>query len=30
LAKEIEKEYGKTALDGLQRIGFVFEDEPTG
>jgi len=30
LAKEIENEYGKTALDGLQRIGFVFEDEPTG
>ena len=30
LAKEIEKEYGKTALDGLQRIGFVFEDEPAG
>jgi uncharacterized RmlC-like cupin family protein len=30
LAKEIENEYGKTALDGLQRIGFVFEDESTG
>ena len=30
LAKEIETEYGKTALDGLQKIGFVFEDEPTG
>ena len=30
LAKEIESEYGKTALDGLQKIGFVFEDEPTG
>jgi uncharacterized RmlC-like cupin family protein len=30
LAKEIENEYGKTALDGLQKIGFVFEDEPTG
>ena len=30
LAKEIENEYGKTTLDGLQRIGFVFEDEPTG
>jgi quercetin dioxygenase-like cupin family protein len=29
LAKEIESEYGKTALDGLQKIGFVFEDEPT-
>ena len=30
LAKEIETEYGKPALDGLQQIGFVFEDEPTG
>ena len=30
LAKQIESEYGKTALDGLQKIGFVFEDEPTG
>jgi uncharacterized RmlC-like cupin family protein len=30
LAKEIESEYGKAALDGLQKIGFVFEDEPTG
>jgi uncharacterized RmlC-like cupin family protein len=30
LAKEIETEYGRTALDGLQKIGFVFEDEPTG
>ena len=30
LAKEIENEYGKTALDGLQKIGFVFEEEPTG
>jgi len=29
LAKEIENEYGKTALDGLRQIGFVFEDEPT-
>ena len=27
LAKEIEKEYGKTALAGLQKIGFRFEDE---
>jgi mannose-6-phosphate isomerase-like protein (cupin superfamily) len=27
LAKEIEKEYGKTAVDGLQKIGFKFEDE---
>jgi uncharacterized RmlC-like cupin family protein len=30
LAKEIESEYGKAALDGLQKIGFLFEDEPTG
>ena len=30
VAKEIENEYGRTALDGLQKIGFVFEDEPTG
>ena len=30
LAKEIESEYGKAALDGLQKIGFVFEDEPAG
>jgi mannose-6-phosphate isomerase-like protein (cupin superfamily) len=30
LAKEIESEYGKTALDGLRQIGFVFEDEPMG
>jgi len=30
LAKEIENEYGKSALDGLQKIGFVFEGEPTG
>jgi hypothetical protein len=29
LADEIEKEYGKTALEGLQKIGFNFEDEPT-
>ena len=29
LAKEIENEYGRTALDGLQKIGFVFEDEST-
>jgi mannose-6-phosphate isomerase-like protein (cupin superfamily) len=28
LAKEIENEYGKTALEGLQKIGFKFEDEP--
>jgi uncharacterized RmlC-like cupin family protein len=30
LAKEIENEYGKVALDGLQKIGFVFEEESTG
>ena len=29
LAKEIETEYGKDALEGLQRIGFKFE-EPVG
>ncbi len=29
LAKEIENEYGKAALEGLQKIGFKFEDEPT-
>src|SRR5215831_2307460 len=29
LAKEIEKEYGKTAVEGLQKIGFKFEDEPS-
>jgi len=29
LAREIESEYGKTALEGLQKIGFKFEDEPT-
>jgi hypothetical protein len=28
VAKEIENEYGKTALEGLQKIGFKFEDEP--
>jgi mannose-6-phosphate isomerase-like protein (cupin superfamily) len=28
LAKEIVNEYGKTALEGLQKIGFKFEDEP--
>ena len=27
LAKEIEKKYGKTAVEGLQKIGFRFEDE---
>jgi mannose-6-phosphate isomerase-like protein (cupin superfamily) len=29
LAREIESEYGKSALEGLQRVGFKFEDEPT-
>jgi len=29
LTKEIEKEYGKTAVEGLQMIGFKFEDEPS-
>src|SRR5262249_33783903 len=29
LAKEIEDEYGKAALAGLQKIGFKFEDEPS-
>jgi quercetin dioxygenase-like cupin family protein len=28
LAKEIENDYGKGALEGLQKIGFRFEDEP--
>ena len=28
LAKEIENEYGKSALEGLQKVGFKFEDEP--
>jgi hypothetical protein len=28
LAKEIESEYGKTALEGLRKIGFNFEAEP--
>jgi quercetin dioxygenase-like cupin family protein len=28
LAKEIENEYGKPALQGLEKIGFKFEDEP--
>jgi hypothetical protein len=27
VAKEIQDEYGKTALEGLQKIGFKFEDE---
>jgi hypothetical protein len=26
LAKEIETEYGKSALEGLQKIGFKFGD----
>ena len=29
LAREIENEYGKAALAGLQKIGFKFEDEPS-
>jgi hypothetical protein len=28
LAKEIENEYGKGALEGLQKVGFKFEEEP--
>jgi mannose-6-phosphate isomerase-like protein (cupin superfamily) len=28
LAREIEQEYGRKALEGLQTIGFKFEDEP--
>ena len=28
LAKEIVSEYGKTALEGLRKIGFKFEAEP--
>ena len=28
LAKEIESEYGRSALEGLQKVGFRFEDEP--
>jgi uncharacterized RmlC-like cupin family protein len=28
LAKEIENDYGKGALEGLQKIGFKFEDQP--
>ena len=27
LAKEIENDYGKSAVEGLQKIGFKFEDE---
>jgi len=26
LAKEIETEYGKSALEGLQKVGFKFEE----
>ena len=29
LAKEIATQYGGAALEGLQKIGFKFEDEPT-
>jgi mannose-6-phosphate isomerase-like protein (cupin superfamily) len=29
LAKEIETEYGKSALEGLQKIGFKFEEPVT-
>ena len=29
LAKEIENAYGTGALEGLQKIGFKFEDEAT-
>jgi hypothetical protein len=29
VAKEIEDEYGKIALEGLQKLGFAFEDEST-
>ena len=25
VAKEIEDEYGKSALEGLQKLGFAFE-----
>jgi uncharacterized RmlC-like cupin family protein len=28
LAKQIENEYGKAALEGLQKIGIKFGDEP--
>jgi hypothetical protein len=28
LAKEIERQYGKSALQGLEKIGFKFEGEP--
>ena len=26
LAREIETEYGKAALEGMQKIGFKFEE----
>ena len=29
LAKEIESEYGKSALEGLQKVGFKFEESAT-
>ena len=29
LANEIENDYGKGALEDLQKIGFKFEDETT-
>ena len=29
LAREITDEYGRGALEGLQKIGFKFEEEPT-
>jgi len=29
LAREIESQYGKAALQGLAKIGFKFEEEPT-
>ena len=29
LAKEIETEYGKSALEGLQKVGFKFEEPVT-
>jgi mannose-6-phosphate isomerase-like protein (cupin superfamily) len=29
VAKEIEDEYGKSALEGLQKLGFAFEDVST-
>lgn len=29
LAREIESQYGKSALEGLQKVGFKFEEEPS-